>query len=119
MANKVSWFEIMAANGSALQQFYSDVFGWQLQKAPGDFNYAMLTGEDGGIGGGIGDSQQGNYVTVYVEVDDPQAMLDQIEQKGGQTVVPVSEIPNMVTFAQFRDPEGNVVGLVKAQQQQG
>jgi uncharacterized protein len=117
VANKVSWFEIMAANGTALQQFYSDIFGWQLQKAPGDFNYAMLNGEDGGIGGGIGDSQHGNYVTVYVEVADPQAMLDEIERKGGQTVVPVTEIPNMVTFAQFRDPEGNVVGLVKSQPQ--
>lgn len=117
MANKVSWFEIMAANGTALQQFYSDIFGWQLQKAPGDFNYAMLNGEDGGIGGGIGDSQHGNYVTVYIEVEDPQAALDEIEKKGGQTVVPVTEIPNMVTFAQFRDPQGNVVGLVKSQQQ--
>jgi predicted enzyme related to lactoylglutathione lyase len=28
-------------------------------------------------------------------------------------VVPVTEIPNMVTFAQFADPQGNVVGLVK------
>lgn len=117
MADRVSWFEIMGANGTALQQFYSDVFGWQLQKAPGDVNYAMLTGEGGGIGGGIGDAQHGSYVTVYIEVDDPQATLAEIEQKGGQTVVPVTEIPNMVTFARFRDPEGNVVGLVKSEQQ--
>ena len=116
MANKVSWFEIMAADGTALQQFYSAVFGWQLERAPGDVNYAMLSGEDGGIGGGIGDAQQGNYVTVYVEVDDPQAMLDEIERNGGETIVPVTEIPNMVTFARFRDPGGNVVGLVKSQQ---
>lgn len=34
---------------------------------------------------------------------------------GGKTVVPVTEIPDMVTFAQFADPEGNVVGLVKSQ----
>ncbi len=27
--------------------------------------------------------------------------------------MPVTEIPNMVTFAQFSDPEGNVVGMVK------
>ena len=29
--------------------------------------------------------------------------------------MPVTEIPNMVTFAQFADPEGNVVGIVKPQ----
>jgi predicted enzyme related to lactoylglutathione lyase len=50
----------------------------------------------------------------YTEVDDPQAYLDRIEQAGGRTVVPVTEIPDMVTFAQFADPQGNVVGLVKS-----
>ena len=35
---------------------------------------------------------------------------------GGKTVVPETEIPNMVTFALFADPEGNVVGLVKSEQ---
>lgn len=30
------------------------------------------------------------------------------------TIVPTTEIPDMVTFALFADPDGNVVGLVKA-----
>jgi predicted enzyme related to lactoylglutathione lyase len=29
-------------------------------------------------------------------------------------VVPVTEIPGLVTFAQFADPQGNVVGLLKS-----
>ena len=29
-------------------------------------------------------------------------------------VMPVTDIPNMVTFALFSDPEGNVVGLVSS-----
>jgi hypothetical protein len=32
---------------------------------------------------------------------------------GGKTVVPVTEIPNVVTFALFQDPEGNMVGIIK------
>jgi predicted enzyme related to lactoylglutathione lyase len=28
--------------------------------------------------------------------------------------VPVTEIPDVVTFAQFPDPEGNVAGLFKS-----
>jgi predicted enzyme related to lactoylglutathione lyase len=31
--------------------------------------------------------------------------------------MPVTEIPNMVTFALFSDPEGNVVGVVKSEQE--
>jgi predicted enzyme related to lactoylglutathione lyase len=50
----------------------------------------------------------------YIQVDDPQAYLDRIQQAGGKTVVPVTELPGLVTFAQFADPQGNVVGLLKS-----
>ena len=67
------------------------------------------------IGGGISAGDGGrNQVTFYVEVDDPQAYLNKVEAKGGKTVMPVTEIPGMVIFAQFADPEGNVVGITKA-----
>jgi predicted enzyme related to lactoylglutathione lyase len=46
-------------------------------------------------------------------VDDLAACLKKAESMGGKTVVPPTEIPDMVTFAQFQDPEGNIVGLVK------
>ncbi|NIR46995.1 hypothetical protein GWO43_00740, partial [candidate division KSB1 bacterium] len=68
------------------------------------------------IGGGIGPAQEGpGHVTFYVQVDDPQAYLDKAESLGGKTLVPVTEIPNMVTFALFQDPEGHMVGLVKGE----
>ena len=47
-------------------------------------------------------------------VDDPQATLDAIEAAGGRTVMPVTEIPGMVTLAQFQDPAGNMVGIIKS-----
>ena len=116
MANQVSWFEIMGQDGAKLQQFYGDLFGWKVD-ASNEMQYGMVEGAEGGIGGGIGTSQDGSRsVTLYVGVDDLQAYLDKAEQAGGRTVVPVTEIPNMVTFAQFADPEGNVVGLFKTTQ---
>lgn len=79
-------------------------------------NYGIVdTHAEGSIGGGIAAADGPNHVTFYVAVDDPQAYLDKIEGMGGKTVVPVTEIPDMVTFALFSDPEGNVVGLVKAE----
>jgi predicted enzyme related to lactoylglutathione lyase len=41
--------------------------------------------------------------------------LRKAERLGGKTVMPPTEIPNMVTFAMFADPDGNVIGLVKAE----
>ena len=39
---------------------------------------------------------------------------DAIEAAGGRTVMPVTEIPGTVTLAQFQDPAGNMVGIIKS-----
>ena len=115
MGNPVVHFEVTGKDGKKLQNFYSGVFGWKVN-ADNPMNYGIVDAADtgGGIGGGIsGGDGQGNQVTFYIGVDDPQAYLDKVEAAGGRTVVPVTEIPGMVIFAQFADPEGNVVGIVK------
>jgi predicted enzyme related to lactoylglutathione lyase len=113
MGNPVIWFEVLGKDGAVLQKFYSDAFGWELQDA--GMGYGMVTEPKEGIGGGIGQTQDGQgHVTFYVGVDDLQAALDKVESLGGKTVVPVTEM-EMVTFALFADPEGHVVGLVKNQ----
>jgi uncharacterized protein len=117
MADAVTWFEIVGKDADKLQKFYSDVFGWKYQQAPGPVKYGMVSAGDGGIGGGVGQAQEGlGHVTVYVEVDDPQAYLDKVEQHGGKAVMPVTDA-GMVTFALFNDPEGHMVGVFKSQRQ--
>jgi predicted enzyme related to lactoylglutathione lyase len=46
-----------------------------------------------------------------IEVDDLQAALESVESLGGKTVTPITEVPGLVTFAEFQDPQGNVIGL--------
>lgn len=111
MSHPVVHFEISGNDLGKLQQFYTDVFGWNAQKVPGDVPYVMVEKEDGGIGGGIGQAPDGNgHVTFYVGTDDPQATLDKVEKAGGKTILPITELPQ-VTIALFADPEGHVVGL--------
>ena len=113
MAHPVVHFEIIGKDGKKLQEFYGKLFDWHID-ANNPMNYGIVdTHGEGSIGGGIGQTDSQNQVTFYIQVDDPQAYLNKIEAMGGKTVVPVTEIPDMVTFAQFADPEGNVVGLVK------
>jgi predicted enzyme related to lactoylglutathione lyase len=115
MGNPVVHFEVVGQDGEKLQAFYRDLFDWKLNVMP-EMAYGLVEKEDGGIGGGIGKAQDGpGYVTFYVQVDDPQAYLDKAESLGGKTIVPVTEIPDMVTFALFADPEGHMVGVVKSE----
>jgi uncharacterized protein len=115
MGSPVTWFEITSRNSVALRDFYAELFAWKLQAFPGETSYALVdTGVEGAIGGGIGEADGPNRVVFYIQVDDPQAYLDRIEQAGGRTVVPVTVIPDTLTFAHFADPEGNIIGLWKA-----
>jgi predicted enzyme related to lactoylglutathione lyase len=52
-------------------------------------------------------------VSFYVEVDDLEATLERAEALGGRTVVPALEFPGMA-FAMFDDPDGLLVGLMRA-----
>jgi uncharacterized protein len=95
---------------------HADLFGWQTQSADGDMSYGLVTPSDGGIGGGVGQSQDGGngHVTFFVEVDDPAAYLARVEKLGGTTVVPPTEIPSYnLTFAYLTDPQGHLIGLSK------
>ena len=120
MPNPVVHFEILGKDHDLLQQYYRDLFDWKITNASPDFPYGLVSVEEqgAGIGGGVGAPAEDldSQLTIYVEVDDIQGYLDRSNDLGGETVVPVTTIPGMVTFAQFRDPQGNVVGLVSSEQ---
>jgi predicted enzyme related to lactoylglutathione lyase len=116
MPNPVVHFEIQAKDPKKVQEFYQKLFDWHIDDN-NPMNYGMVdTHAEGGINGGIGESPEGvNRVTFYTQVNDLQAYLDKAEQLGGKTVMPPTEIPNVVTLAMFADPEGNIIGMVKEQ----
>lgn len=116
MGAPVTHFEVNAKDAARSREFFSNLFGWKIDIDP-NMNYGMVdTGVKMGINGGIGQSMGPNSnVTFYVQVEDVQAYLDKAVSLGGNIVVPVTEVPG-VTFAQFADMEGNVIGLVKGPQ---
>lgn len=119
MPNPVVHFEIQSSQADALKSFYGDLFGWRIDSSnPMNYGIVNTDSEGEGIGGGIGDAAGGvNRVTFYVQVDDPQAHLDKAESMGGKTIMPVTAVMPDVVIAHFSDPEGNVIGLLKAVEQ--
>jgi uncharacterized protein len=115
MGQKVTHFEIIGKDAKKLQEFYSGLFDWKID-ANNPMNYGMVQADDAGIGGGIAPDQPGGsgHLTIYVEVPDLKATLSKAEGMGGKTVMPPMEVPGGTEIAQFTDPEGHMVGLVKA-----
>jgi uncharacterized protein len=111
---KVTHFEIQGPDGKKLQDFYAGLFAWSVD-ANNPMNYGIVEPVENGIGGGISASEDGKpQVTVYVEVDEIQPYLDKVAGMGGKVTMERTTIPGMVTFAQFEDPAGNVVGLTES-----
>jgi uncharacterized protein len=117
MSAPVVHFEILGKDGEKMKSFYKEVFSWEID-SNNPQNYGMVKpANNKSIGGGVGAAEEGTpgHAIFYVEVPDTDASLKQIEALGGKTVVPTTTIPDMVTFAMFQDPEGNIIGLVQSQ----
>lgn len=116
--NVPAWFEIPTDDLDRAQQFYETVLAQPLQRANfGGSDMAVLRG--GGKPNSSGaliamedcrPSVQGSV--VYISVDNLVPVLARAQAHGGDTLVPRTALPEgMGYFAQFRDCEGNRVGL--------
>jgi predicted enzyme related to lactoylglutathione lyase len=120
MGQPVVHFEVIGKDGAALQRYYSELFGWEID-SDNEMNYGMISREgntapDGmGIGGGIAGGPEGyeGHVTFYVAVPDIEAALAKAESLGGTRVFGPETIMDAMELGQFKDPEGHVIGLVK------
>jgi predicted enzyme related to lactoylglutathione lyase len=122
MGQPVVHFEIIGNDGAALQSFYSELFGWNVN-SDNEMNYGVvdraenLNGDGIGIGGGIagGPPGYGGHVTVYVEVPDVGATLAEAESLGGTRLMgPESIMDGQMVLGQFADAEGHVIGLIQS-----
>jgi len=107
-------FEIGTRQGDKSKQFYSELFGWNIE-SHGPANM-INTGSGEGIQGNIAvpDQEPKSYVTFYVQVDDINQSLAKAEKLGGKVLVPASDVPGMGQFAWFADLDGNAIGLWKS-----
>jgi predicted enzyme related to lactoylglutathione lyase len=107
--------EISARDRKVAADFYSSVFGWEVQHMD-EMHYSTFTSGEGEVGGGfnpVTDQNPAGTVTVYIGTDDIEASLAVIEAHGGKTILSKTEIPQMGWFAFFQDPSGNTMALYK------
>jgi predicted enzyme related to lactoylglutathione lyase len=106
MSAPIVYFEVAGPDGGKLCEFYSAVFGWEI-----DASSTISPASTGGLKGGI--RQDPAEKVLYLGVPDIAESLKQIEAAGGKTVMPRTVIPGVVTFALFTDPAGNRMGLAE------
>ena len=110
--NAMDYWEIPSTDIEKSAKFYSELFGWKMEKS-GD-KYYMFSVE-GGLSGGIQQVEEppGHGIAVYVQVEDVPATLKRVEELGGTILHSKTEIGGDRGFwADFKDPGGcRSVGL--------
>ena len=107
MGAPVVHFEIMGGEGSELESFYRELFGWRIN-SNNPMKYGIV--ETGGPKDGS------KRVSIYARVEDVETTLDRAERLGAKTILPPSKVPGGPKLAMFADPAGNITGLFEGKQ---
>ncbi len=115
-----SWFELHTRDYDASVGFYRDVFGWDthpMSDTP-EFRYTTLgEGDDAlaGIYDAKNDMPEGAPAawSVYFEVEDVDAALEQVAELGGKVERPAEDTP-YGRLAAATDPTGSRFKLVQS-----
>ena len=130
--NPVVHFEMPYENADRLAKFYSQAFGWGMQKLGqdmGEYVTATTTETDenmmikrpGAINGGFYPKQAAGaapYPSVVISVDDIKEAMKQVTSAGGKVLGEPMEIPGIGQYVSFTDTEGNRVSLLQPRPRQ-
>jgi uncharacterized protein len=126
MRATVSHFELPAVDPARAARFYRKVFGWKIDPlawaGPGYYTVRTEAPEVlppgaqlGAIGGGLSTAavvgSAHPLLVVHVSGCSLTECLLKISRSGGEIVEPPRQVGNSGSFARFRDPEGNLLGL--------
>ena len=108
------WYELMTPDAEGAKAFYDAVVGWNIGEGVAEFNgYRMINTGDGGAAGGVlplDDEMQQHGARPtwlgYISVRDVDSKVAAIEESGGKSLMPPTDIPNVGRIAMVADPQG-------------
>jgi predicted enzyme related to lactoylglutathione lyase len=108
--NRAAWIDLSTSDAAAARDFYSRLFGWQMEVSddPQYGGYATAKVGDRSVAG-IGPKQDPNQPTVwslYIGTDDIDALASKVSQAGGTVVAPPFDVGDQGRMAVFQDPSG-------------
>jgi uncharacterized protein len=105
--------ELHSEDIDASEAFYTKLFGWTTKRWGDMSNYLLFMDSSGKLGGGFAPlkNRGAGGTIVYLYCTDLDAKLAEVEQHGGRTLEPRTEIPGVGFYATFADPFGNHIGL--------
>jgi predicted enzyme related to lactoylglutathione lyase len=118
IANKPAWLDLSSHDAEGSRNFYSQVFGWNVEVNPdpqyGGYGIAKVDGKDVA---GISPAQSADSPTawsIYIGTDDVDATTAKAGAAGGTVILPALEVPGQGRMAVYQDPSGAFISVWQA-----
>jgi predicted enzyme related to lactoylglutathione lyase len=112
---KIIHFEIPVDEPERAIRFYTEVFGWKIEKMPvSQVEYWTVNAGDvkePGINGAIMTRGQDECIVDVISVADIDEYIKKIRSRGGLILRSKTAIPGVGYMAYFGDTEGNKLGI--------
>ncbi|MGD8758810.1 MAG: VOC family protein [Anaerolineales bacterium] len=115
--NPVVFWELASHDAEASVRFLRDVFEWDVSFDEGLGFYIVPDSEPGRkIDGGVFTLKKAKlpFLTIYIEVDDLEAMVKSIEEHGGHIVEPPLDLPSGSRICLFNEPSGVTLAIIQS-----
>jgi uncharacterized protein len=114
-ANKPIWVDLSSQDAAGSREFYSKLFGWQVDVNPdpqyGGYGRALVKGRDAA---GISPAQSPDQPTawsLYIGTDDADEAARAVEAAGGKVIAPPFDVGDQGRMAVFQDPAGAFISV--------
>ncbi len=116
-SHKIIHFEIPVENPEKAMKFYSEALEWTFERWEGPIPYWFTKSgpkSKPGIEGAIAQKESDEDIVVNtIGVDDINIVVKKIKKNGGTITNEVHAIPGVGWLAYFKDPDGNLFGIMQ------
>jgi predicted enzyme related to lactoylglutathione lyase len=111
LKNRPAWVDLSTTDAGAARDFYSKLFGWELEVSEDPQYGGYATAKFGGHSvGGIGPKQQGDSSpsawSIYIGTDDLDGLASKVQSAGGTVAAPPFDVGDQGRMAVFADSVG-------------
>ncbi|MEP6638241.1 MAG: VOC family protein [Chloroflexota bacterium] len=121
--NKPAWVDLATSDPAAARDFYTKIFGWDIEVNPdpqyGGYAIAKNGGQDAAGIGGVQSPGQPSAWSAYIGTDDIDGLSRRVTEAGGRVIAPAFDVGDQGKMAVFQDPSGAFISAWQATRMRG
>jgi len=117
---EICWRELATKDLAKAMDFYSNLFGWDLQQtkvSPMDYKEIIIDGVAYGgmmeINESWGENPQPSHWNSYIAVESADETVEKIKANGGEVKVPPFDAPGVGRISIASDPSGAPLEIIQ------